>query len=186
MLPMLSVGQVAIAKFWGTWVDVSRALTVPIPRHSNGGRDLYDDMEYSHMADSFYAKWTRSFDADNTTAWDDIVLQFGDIEAHTRNQTTGLMVHGCDESKGRRVDGPHDGGRTVGSYFLHCSKSSCSFSESLPGHARLVRYFTTLAESGRRAYDGSGGWWLIVNESYPGEGQLHREQRHSHVHPQVV
>ncbi|RYP58506.1 hypothetical protein DL769_008922 [Monosporascus sp. CRB-8-3] len=47
----------------------------------------------------FYAKWARLFDADNTTARDDIVLQFDNFEAHTRNQTNGSMVHGCDESK---------------------------------------------------------------------------------------
>lgn len=51
------------------------------------------------MADSFYAKWTRSFDAGNTAAWDDIVLQFDTIEAHTRNKTSGLLAHGYDESK---------------------------------------------------------------------------------------
>ncbi|KFH46241.1 hypothetical protein ACRE_029500 [Hapsidospora chrysogenum ATCC 11550] len=26
------------------------------------------------MADSFYAEWTEAFGADNTTAWDDIML----------------------------------------------------------------------------------------------------------------
>ncbi|RYO97147.1 hypothetical protein DL765_011316 [Monosporascus sp. GIB2] len=35
------------------------------------------------------------------TAWDGIVLQFDDIEAHMRNQAMGLMVHGCDETRGR-------------------------------------------------------------------------------------
>lgn len=36
------------------------------------------------MADSFYAKWTSLFDNDNTTAWDDILTQFTNIDSHTR------------------------------------------------------------------------------------------------------
>lgn len=36
------------------------------------------------MADSFYAKWTSAFDNGNTTAWDDIVAQFVNIDSHTR------------------------------------------------------------------------------------------------------
>lgn len=51
------------------------------------------------MVDSFYATWTKYFDNDNTTAWDDILLQFDNIEEHTRNTTSNLLVHGYDESK---------------------------------------------------------------------------------------
>lgn len=36
------------------------------------------------MADSFYAKWTKLFDSDNKTAWDDILTQFVIYESHTR------------------------------------------------------------------------------------------------------
>ena len=37
-----------------------------------------------YMADSFYAKWTKLFDYDNKTAWDDILTQFVIYESHTR------------------------------------------------------------------------------------------------------
>ena len=37
-----------------------------------------------YMADSFYAKWTKLFDSDNKTAWDDILTQFVIYESHTR------------------------------------------------------------------------------------------------------
>ena len=36
------------------------------------------------MADSFYAKWTKLFDNDNKTAWDDILTQFVIYESHAR------------------------------------------------------------------------------------------------------
>ncbi|KAI9911579.1 hypothetical protein PsorP6_009117 [Peronosclerospora sorghi] len=54
-----------------------------------------------YMLDVFYARWTREFEADNYTAWDDIALQFDLIDAGTtaENRTNGLPLHGFDWSK---------------------------------------------------------------------------------------
>lgn len=76
-----------------------------------------------YMLDVFYARWTHEFEPDNTTAWDDIALQFDLIDARTtvdRNRTNGLPVHGFDVSKTQvwadPVTGaaPHVWGRAVG------------------------------------------------------------------------
>ncbi|KAI1457801.1 glycoside hydrolase family 105 protein [Annulohypoxylon moriforme] len=127
------------------------------------------------MADSFYAKWTRLFDAENMTAWDDIALQYDNIEAHTRNRTSGLLVHGYDESKKAVWADPITGAaplvwsRAVGWYFMSLLEVIPLFPESHPGRARLTRYFTTLATALRKAQDEeSGNWWLIMSEPYPG------------------
>ena len=39
---------------------------------------------------------------------------------------------------------------------------------SLSGYARLKGYLTSLAEGLQRAQDGRGGWWLVMDEPYPG------------------
>ncbi|XDG01341.1 hypothetical protein ABKA04_000956 [Annulohypoxylon sp. FPYF3050] len=127
------------------------------------------------MADSFYAKWTSLFDAENKTAWDDIALQYDNIEAHTRNHTSGLLVHGYDESKKAVWADPVTGAaplvwsRAVGWYFMSLLEVIPLFPEAHPGRARLIDYFTTLAVALKKAQDEeSGGWWLIMSEPYPG------------------
>ncbi|CAJ2509851.1 Uu.00g057510.m01.CDS01 [Anthostomella pinea] len=126
------------------------------------------------MADSFYTKWTSLFDSDNATAWDDIMVQYDNIDAHTRNKTTGLLVHGYDESKVAVWADPVTGAsplvwdRADGWYFLSLLEVIQVFPESHAGHARLVEYFITLAAGLLEAQDEAGGWWLIMSEPYPG------------------
>ncbi|KAF3064413.1 Unsaturated rhamnogalacturonyl hydrolase YteR [Daldinia childiae] len=127
------------------------------------------------MADSFYAKWTRLFDAGNETAWDDIARQFDNIDAHTRNRTSNLLVHGYDESKKAVWANPVTGAaplvwnRAVGWYFMSLLEVIPLFPLHHPGRQRLIRYFTTLAAGLKKAQDeDSGNWWLIMSEPYPG------------------
>lgn len=127
------------------------------------------------MADSFYTKWTASFDADNQTAWDDIVLQFDLIEEHTRNEATGLLAHGYDESRAAVWADPDTGSaplvwdRAVGWYFLSLLEVLDVIPHSHEGYKRLVGYYTSLAEALKDSQDPeSGGWWLIMSEEYVG------------------
>lgn len=70
-----------------------------------------------YMAHPFYAQWTQLFESSNTTAWDDIVLQFDLIEAHCRNKTSNLLVHGYDESKVAKWADPSTGAAPHGMIF---------------------------------------------------------------------
>ncbi|KAI1094468.1 glycoside hydrolase family 105 protein [Rostrohypoxylon terebratum] len=161
--------------------DIIRKQLDRHPRTPTGGfwhRDSYPNqmwLDGIFMADSFYAKWTSLFDAENNTAWDDIARQYDNIEAHTRNHTSGLLVHGYDESKQAVWADPVTGAaplvwcRAVGWYFMSLLEVIPLFPESHPGRARLVEYFTTLASALKKAQDEeSGGWWLIMSEPYPG------------------
>ncbi|ORY68523.1 unsaturated rhamnogalacturonan hydrolase [Pseudomassariella vexata] len=151
------------------------------PRTPSGGfwhRDpTYPDqmwLDGIFMADSFYSKWTSLYDADNATAWDDIVLQYDNIEAHCRNATSGLLAHGYDESKvavwadPETGASPHVWDRAVGWYFVSLLETLQVFPQSHDGYARLLEYFTTLAAAVKKSQDTSGGWWLIMDEPYPG------------------
>ncbi|OTB07257.1 glycoside hydrolase family 105 protein [Hypoxylon sp. CI-4A] len=162
--------------------DVIREQLNRHPRTPTGGfwhrEPNYPDqmwLDGIFMADSFYAKWTRLFDAENETAWDDIARQYDNIDAHTRNHSSGLLVHGYDESKKAVWADPITGAaplvwsRAVGWYFMSLLEVIPLFPVSHPGRARLIKYFTTLAVGLKKAQDEeSGGWWLIMSEPYPG------------------
>lgn len=151
------------------------------PRNNEGGfwhrSPIYERqmwLDGIFMADTFYAKWTSLFDKDNATAWNDIVNQFDLIEKYTRNQTTGLLVHGYDESKSKvwadPITGaaPHVWSRAVGWYFMSLLEVLELLPKNHPGRAKLTTYFTTLAVALKNTQDKSGGWWLIMDEPYPG------------------
>lgn len=125
------------------------------------------------MADTFYAKYTSLYDADNTTAWDDIVLQFELIEKLTRNHTTNLLVHGYDESKKSVWADPETGAaplvwsRAVGWYMVALLETIPLLPASHEGRDKLTGYFQTLAEGVLKAQDAAtAGWWLIMD--FPG------------------
>lgn len=125
------------------------------------------------MADSFYAKYTSLYDNDNTTAWDDITLQFDNIEEYTRNHTTNLLVHGYDESKKAIWADPETGAaplvwsRAVGWYMVALLETIPLIPESHEGKAKLTGYFQALAEGVLKAQDAAtSGWWLIMD--FPG------------------
>ncbi|KAI1127476.1 cell wall glycosyl hydrolase YteR [Nemania abortiva] len=125
------------------------------------------------MADTFYSRWTNSFDHQNTTAWDDIARQYDNIEAHTKDNKTGLLLHGYDESKVAVWANPVTGAsplvwnRAVGWYFMSLSEVIPLWPQTHQARKRLISYFTTLAAALKKAQDEGGGWWLIMSEGYP-------------------
>jgi rhamnogalacturonyl hydrolase YesR len=125
-----------------------------------------------YMADVFYAQWTAAFEATNTTAWNDVLLQFSLIEQHTRNSTTKLLVHGYETQPwADPVTGasPNVWDRAVGWYFMALLDTLDYFPASHPGRQKLQGWFVDLANGLVAAQDTkSGGWWLVMNEPYPG------------------
>ncbi|KAK1753717.1 glycosyl hydrolase [Echria macrotheca] len=127
------------------------------------------------MALPFYASYVSLFQPTNVTAWDDILLQFSLIEAHCRNQTSGLLKHGYDESRVAVWADPITGAsplvwiRAQGWYFMALVDVLEIFPRSHPGWERLRGWWVDLARALRREQDGgSGGWWLVMDSGYPG------------------
>lgn len=128
------------------------------------------------MADSFYSKFTSLFDAENSTAWDDIMVQYDIIDSHARSDS-GLLVHGwadtdnwddapwADPETGRA---PHVWGRADGWYFMSLIEVLQTFPADHDGYERLMGYYTSLASALKTAQDqASGGWWQVMDEPYP-------------------
>ncbi|KZL82541.1 cell wall glycosyl hydrolase [Colletotrichum incanum] len=149
------------------------------PRTPSGGfwhrAPIYEDqmwLDGIYMADTFYATYVSLFEPKNTTAWDEIALQFDLIEEHTRNHTSNLLVHGYDEAKDAVWADPVTGAsplvwnRAVGWYFMALVDTLQVYPKELPAYTRLLDYFVTLADGLERSQDEAGGWWLIINEGY--------------------
>lgn len=151
------------------------------PRTPKGGfwhRDpIYTNqmwLDGIYMADTFYATYTSYFEPKNITAWNDIALQFDLIEEHTRNHTSNLLQHGYSEDKkavwADPVTGasPHVWDRAVGWYFMALVEVLEVYPRRHPAYSRLLNYLKTLADGVKKAQDASGGWWLVMDEPYPG------------------
>ncbi|RDW84009.1 glycoside hydrolase family 88/105 protein [Aspergillus mulundensis] len=152
------------------------------PRNADGGfwhrRPTYPNqmwLDGLYMASNFYAQWTAWFQPHNTTAWDDIILQYDLIEAHTRDNETGLLFHGYDASGvavwADPITGaaPHVWSRAVGWYFVSLLELLEYFPKSHPGYKRTVSRYQSLARAIKKSQDSSGGWWLIQDPPYPSD-----------------
>ncbi|KAF4457438.1 Unsaturated rhamnogalacturonyl hydrolase yteR [Fusarium albosuccineum] len=161
--------------------DIVRHMLDRYPRTPSGGfwhQQFFPDemwLDGIYMADSFYAKWTHLYDSDNETAWDDILLQYELIDTHTRNDTSGLHVHGwCETGRASWADpetgrSPNVWDRAVGWYFMSLVEVLQFFPESHPGYDQLHGYLLSLAHGLKESRDpDSGNWWQVMNEPYPG------------------
>ncbi|KAB2573701.1 Six-hairpin glycosidase-like protein [Lasiodiplodia theobromae] len=126
-----------------------------------------------YMLDVFYARWTHEFEPDNTTAWDDIALQFDLIDAGTtvdRDRTNGLPLHGYDYAKTTvwadpdTGAAPHVWGRAVGWYIMALVDTLDYFPEKHEGRERLLGYLQSLADALVEAQDPEyKGWYNIMD-----------------------
>ena len=110
-----------------------------------------------------------------TALTDDVVLQWDKITAITHDPESNLVFHGYDESKTAVWADPETGvspiiwSRAVGWYIWSLVEVLDVFPKSHPGYERLLGYFKTVAEGLKDAQDPeSHGWWLVMNEPYPG------------------
>lgn len=151
------------------------------PRNAEGGfwhrSPTYPNQMWGDgifMADTFYAKYTSLFDTGNTTAWDDITLQYELLETHCTNATSKLLKHGYDGGKAAVWADPVTGAsplvwdRADGWYFVSLTETIQLLPKSHEGYGKLVGYFQSLAEGLLNAQDSSGGWWLIMDKQYRG------------------
>lgn len=152
------------------------------PRTPGGGfwhrAPIYENqmwLDGIYMADTFYATYTSFFEPDNTTAWDDIELQFDLIEEHCRNETTNLLYHGFSADKSTVWADPETGAspyvwdRALGWYFVALVEVLEVWPKTHAGYAKLLNYFTTLASGIKNVQDTSGGWWLLMDPELAGK-----------------
>jgi unsaturated rhamnogalacturonyl hydrolase len=145
------------------------------PRTSEGGfwhKKIYPSqmwLDGLFMGEPFYAEYATTFKED--AAFDDIAKQFILMERHSRDDKTGLLYHGWDESKQQRWANPTTGrspnfwGRAMGWYAMALVETLAYFPQKHPQRAELIAILNRLAQATAKYQDArSGLWWQILDK----------------------
>lgn len=147
-------------------------------RNNEGGLFYYVYPYWSYLDGMFslapfYTLYTNLYDAENATAViDDVILQLDLLWQHCRNNVSGLLVHGYDDSRtavwANPVTGasPHVWGRSLGWYMMALIDTLELIPETATEAQQYLRLrFKDIADAVVRAVDGtSGAWWQIIDQ----------------------
>ena len=142
------------------------------PRTAEGGfwhKKIYPSqmwLDGLFMAEPFYAEYAATFHED--AAFDDIAKQFILMERHSRDDKTGLLYHGWDESRKQRWADPATGhspnfwARAMGWYAMALVETLDYFPQKHPQRAELIAILNRLAEGVVKYQDSRSGLWYQV------------------------
>ena len=142
------------------------------PRTSEGGfwhKKIYPSqmwLDGLYMGEPFYAEYAVTFNED--AAFDDIAKQFILMERHSRDDKTGLLYHGWDESRKQRWANPTTGrspnfwGRAMGWYAMALVDTLDHFPQKHPQRAELIAILNRLARAVAKYQDPRSGLWYQV------------------------
>lgn len=120
-----------------------------------------------YMGQPFYAHYAKLFDEAN---YDDILLQFTEMETHAVDSTTGLLYHAWDEAgksswadnKGRS---PVFWGRAIGWYLMALVDTLDHIPANYKEHrAELIKILQRQVKAIEAFQDTDGVWWQVVNK----------------------
>ncbi|MEO6655078.1 MAG: glycoside hydrolase family 88 protein [Pyrinomonadaceae bacterium] len=153
--------------------DLLRSQLKTHPRTKEGGfwhKKIYPNqmwLDGLYMGEPFYAEYSLVFGEDN---WDDIANQFVWMEKHARDEKTGLLYHGWDESKQQKwADkttgrSPHFWGRAMGWYVMGLIDVLEYFPKDHPRRGELIAILNRTAAAIEKVQDKqSGVWWDILD-----------------------
>jgi unsaturated rhamnogalacturonyl hydrolase len=150
------------------------------PRTSEGGfwhKKIYPSqmwLDGLYMGEPFYAEYAVTFN--EPAAFDDIAKQFILMERHSRDDKTGLLYHGWDESKRQRWANPETGrspnfwGRAMGWYAMALVDTLDYFPEKHKQRAELVAILNRLAQAVAKYQQPRSGLWYQVLDKGTAQG----------------
>jgi rhamnogalacturonyl hydrolase YesR len=125
-------------------------------------------LDCNYMLNLFYAEYCRDF---NTPQYyNDIANQFIWVESHTRDEKTGLLFHGWDESKNQKWANPQTGqspsfwSRSIGWYAMSLVDILEILPEKHPKKAQLMALLKKLAPVLEQYQDKNEGVWFQVTD----------------------
>ena len=142
------------------------------PRTSEGGfwhKKIYPSqmwLDGLYMGEPFYTEFAVTFKED--AAFDDIAKQFMLMERHARDDKTGLLYHGWDESRKQRWSNPETGrsphfwGRAMGWFAMALVDTLDHFPRKHPRRAELVAILNRLARAVAKYQEPRSGLWYQV------------------------
>ncbi len=142
------------------------------PRTTDGGfwhKHIYPYqmwLDGIYMAGPFYAEYAYRFD--DPAAFDDVAHQIILIERHTRDDKTGLLYHGWDESKKQRWANPETGrsphfwARAIGWYAMAIVDVLDLFPTAHTRRGEILSVLQRLVDALARVQDSSTGVWYQI------------------------
>jgi unsaturated rhamnogalacturonyl hydrolase len=142
------------------------------PRTTEGGfwhKKIYPNqmwLDGLYMGEPFYAEYAAL--VREPKAFDDIANQFILMEKHARDQKTGLLYHGWDESKTQKWANPQTGvsphfwGRAMGWYGMALVDVLDYFPAEHPKRKELIAILNRLAVAVQKYQDPKSGLWFDI------------------------
>jgi len=149
------------------------------PKTSEGGywhKKVYPNqmwLDGLYMAEPFHTHYAKDYVKDATKAeniYNHIVLQFDLIQKHSRDEKTGLLYHGWDESKEQKWanketgNSPNFWSRAMGWYGMAMVDVLDFLPENHSGRERIITYLNQFAEAVTKVQDKSGLWWQVLDQ----------------------
>lgn len=120
-----------------------------------------------YMGQPFYAEYAKLFN--EPKAFDDISKQFALVEKNTRDEKTGLLYHGWDESREQQWADKNTGrspnfwSRALGWYGMAMVDVLDYFPENHPGRDTIIAILNRYAEAVVKVQQGDGLWYQVTD-----------------------
>ncbi len=155
--------------------DMLRAQLKEHPRTSEGGfwhKKIYEHqmwLDGLYMGQPFYAEYASLFN--EPEAFNDITRQFVLMEKHARDEKTGLLLHGWDESRQQRwADkttgrSPNVWGRALGWYGMAMVDALDYFPENHKGRDSIIAILNRFSQAiVKYQHPETGLWYDVVDK----------------------
>ena len=168
---MMTLYRVTGSEKYRKMVDLFRSQLRTHPRTNEGGfwhKKIYPYqmwLDGLYMGQPFYAEYSQVFGEDN---WNDIANQFVWMEKHGRDEKTGLLYHGWDESKQQQWadkttgKSPHFWGRAMGWYAMGLVDVLEFFPKDHPRRGELIAILEREAAAIEKVQDKKTGVWYDI------------------------
>jgi unsaturated rhamnogalacturonyl hydrolase len=150
------------------------------PRTNEGGfwhKKRYPNqmwLDGLYMAEPFYAEYSVMFDQSKN--FDDIINQFVWMEKNARDEKTGLLYHGWDESRQQKWSDPQTGkspnfwSRAMGWYAMALVDVLDYIPTTHPRRSELTTILQRLIPAVVKYQDPTDGCWYQVTDRITGKG----------------
>ncbi len=149
------------------------------PKTSDGGywhKKIYPYqmwLDGLYMAEPFHTRYAKEYITDSlkqAQIYNDVVLQFDLIQKHSRDENTGLLYHGWDESKEQQWanketgNSPNFWSRAMGWYGMAIVDVLDYLPQNHPGRERLIKYLNQFADAISKYQDNTGLWYQVLDQ----------------------
>jgi unsaturated rhamnogalacturonyl hydrolase len=149
------------------------------PKTSDGGywhKKIYPYqmwLDGLYMAEPFHTRYARDYVKDSVESqkiYNDVVHQFDLIQKHSRDENSGLLFHGWDESKEQQWanketgNSQHFWSRGMGWYGMAMVDVLDYLPENHPGRERIILYLNQYAEAITAVQDETGLWYQVLDQ----------------------